>query len=439
MIAGDTIVAVATPFGYSGIAVIRLSGPGSINLIIKTTSRSFYENRVATLACVRSPGGETIDRALVTVFSSPKSYTGEDLVEISTHGNPSIINGVISLLVEMGARLAEPGEFTYRAFMNGKMDLVQAEAVASLIHSKSEENSRVQQKIISGDLSLILNRVRSELILQLSTLEYQMDISEEDITSSFFSRLIEKIDNIKEEVRALLGTYEMGRLLNGGLSVVISGAPNVGKSSLFNLIANADRAIVSDQPGTTRDVIDVEIILSGVPVRFFDTAGLRKASGAIEKEGVVKALDKKRSADIVLSVYDSPKKKPTTPNEKNKTIYVLNKLDIHKDRSDQSVIHISCLEKVGLDLLFLKIQERAGVEKVSTNISYLSTARQFSALSRCSQFLDETKRLLSSRPDELELIAYELREAVGSLDVLLGKTTAEEIINNIFSTLCVGK
>ena len=439
MITGDTIVAAATPFGYSGIAVIRLSGPDSISLIAKTTNHSLYKNRVATLARMRAAGGETIDRVLVTLFSSPMSYTGEDLVEISTHGNPSIINAVTSLLVQMGARLAEPGEFTYRAFMNGKMDLVQAEAVASLIHSKSEENARVQQKIISGDLSIILNRVRSELVLQLSSLEHQMDISDEDITSAFFSRLIEKTSLIKEEVCALLGTYEMGRLLNGGISVVISGPPNVGKSSLFNLIANADRAIVSDQPGTTRDVIDVEIVLSGVPVRFFDTAGLRKASGPIEKEGVVKALDKKRTADIVLSVYDSPEKKPTTSDENNKTIYVLNKLDIHKDKSDPGVIHISCLEKVGLDLLFLKIQESAGVEKVSTETTYLSTARQFSSLSRCSLFLDEAKLLLYSQPQSLELIAHELREAVGSLDVLLGKTTAEEIINNIFNTLCVGK
>ena len=204
MITGDTIVAAATPFGYSGIAVIRLSGPDSINLITKTTNRSLYKNRVATLARMRAAGGETIDRVLVTLFSSPMSYTGEDLVEISTHGNPSIINAVTSLLVQMGARLAEPGEFTYRAFMNGKMDLVQAEAVASLIHSKSEENAQVQQKIISGDLSIILNRVRSELVLQLSSLEHQMDISDEDITSAFFSRLIEKTSLIKEEVCALL-------------------------------------------------------------------------------------------------------------------------------------------------------------------------------------------------------------------------------------------
>lgn len=173
---GDTIVAAATPLGYSGIAVVRLSGPDVSNLLEQITGRASYKNRVVTLSSLLSKTGDTIDQSLVTYFAAPGSYTGEDLAEISTHGNPSIVNEVITLLIDLGARLADPGEFTYRAFINGKMDLVQAEAVASLVHSKSEENTRIQQKIISGDLSVILNRIRSELLDHLSALEHQMDI-----------------------------------------------------------------------------------------------------------------------------------------------------------------------------------------------------------------------------------------------------------------------
>lgn len=439
MIIGDTIVAAATPFGYSGIAVIRLSGPEATKIINQISTQNSFNNRVATIASLKNLSGETVDQALVTCFFSPESYTGEDVVEISTHGNPAIINEVLGVATDLGARLAEPGEFTYRAFINGKMDLVQAEAVAALIHSKSEESAKIQQKILSGDLSLVLNQTRSSLINLISTLEHQMDISEEEASGELGVSFVENIDGLQTQIQSLLGTFEMGQLFNRGISVVISGAPNVGKSSLFNLIANTDRAIVSDQPGTTRDVIDVEVIISGVPVRFFDTAGIRETGDAIEKEGVGRALEKKLSADIVVLVYDDPSQKPIIRDENNKTIFVLNKLDLHHNRDNKGVIHISCVENEGVGRLFEKIKQTINIKKASADTTYLSTERQFASLSACSRFLQSSKNLLSVQPVDLELVAFELCEALGSIDVLLGKTTAEDIINNIFKSLCVGK
>ena len=436
---GDTIVAAATPFGYSGVAVIRLSGPGVSGLLEQTTSRTSYKNRVATLSDLISKTGETIDRSLVTFFASPRSYTGEDLAEISTHGNPSIVNEVLSLLIGLGARQADPGEFTYRAFINGKMDLVQAEAVASLVGSKSKENTRIQQKIISGDLSVLLNSIRSELLDLLSTLEHQMDISEEDLDLEYINHLDKRVHRIQNDVDSLLGTFKMGQLFNRGVRLVLSGPPNVGKSSLFNLIANDDRAIVSDQPGTTRDVIDLEILLSGVPVRIYDTAGIRGAENLVEKEGVYRAIQKRQSADIVLSVYDSPSAIPQQSERDESIIYILNKTDIHKANVGKGVIHISCKDGSGINALLIKIKEKIGVEKISTDLTYLSTKRQYSALTDCSRFLGAAATLCLGRSSDLEIISYELREAAGALDVLLGKTTAEDIINNIFNNLCVGK
>ena len=305
---GDTIVAAATPLGYSGVAVIRLSGPGVSRLLEQTTGRTSYKNRVATLSDILSKTGETIDRSLVTFFASPRSYTGEDLAEISTHGNPSIVNEVLSLLIGLGARQADPGEFTYRAFINGKMDLVQAEAVASLVGSKSKENTRIQQKIISGDLSILLNRIRSELLDLLSALEHQMDISEEDLDLEYINRLEKRVHRIQNDVDSLLGTFKMGQLFNRGASLVLSGPPNVGKSSIMNAVLGENRMIVNDKPGTTRDAVNIHFVYQHIEFELIDTAGMRRKSSVkdkLEQFSVQRAIKSIRQSDIAWLVLDA--------------------------------------------------------------------------------------------------------------------------------------
>lgn len=439
MILGDTIVAAATPYGYSGVAVLRLSGPSSSKLLFSLAGYSNFKNRRATLIKVRDGAGEILDTGLATLFKSPNSYTGEDLVEISTHGNPFVVSGVIDLLISMGARQAEPGEFTYRAFVNGKIDLVQAEAVAALINSKSKESAKNQQRIVDGELSSDLNEIRGGLVDVLSALEHTMDISEEEVEGVFLDGLLKSLSAYIKKTESLLGSFETGRLLNRGVSVVIVGPPNVGKSSLFNLIARTDRAIVSDVPGTTRDIVDVELVLSGVPVKFYDTAGVRKTDDVVEREGVGRAIQKRRSSDIVISVFDSPKKLPANYVAPKGTITVLNKQDLHRKKQIEGVIHISCLKKTGLDLLLKEIEKEIGVKKISSNTTYLFTSRQHSALSSCVQFLLAAKDLMSEPPVDIEIVSFEVREAVDALGTLLGKTTADDIINNIFKNLCVGK
>ncbi|MBN4080725.1 50S ribosome-binding GTPase [Caldithrix abyssi] len=268
MILGDTIVAPATPFGYSGIAVIRMSGADAFSVLSKLSGNQNFIDRRATLSSLKDNRDNLIDRCLVTTFMCPNSYTGEDVVEISSHGNPSIIEDIVNTICTLGGRPAEAGEFTRRAFINGKMDLVQVEAVASLIHSKSMENSRSQQKILNGSLSNILNDIRAKLIDLLSGLEYQMDISEEDLTVGENNRLSNDLVEILSVVNRFENTFYLGRLLNRGATVVIAGEPNVGKSTLLNCLAGSSRAIVSAVPGTTRDTIEVELLMGGGPGSF---------------------------------------------------------------------------------------------------------------------------------------------------------------------------
>lgn len=439
MILGDTIVAAATPMGYSGVAIIRISGPSSMGVVSGLISDRRLPVRTPTLFTIVDVDGFVLDRAIITYFKSPRSYTGEDVVEVSTHGNPTIVQGVLEASRGFGARLASPGEFTYRAFLNGKLDLVQAEAVASLINSKSIENSRMQQRVLSGSLSSELVEIRRDLLALLSSLEHQMDILEVDFEGREGAFLKKGLTQIKNRVDVFLSSFRLGRMLNHGAMVAIVGNPNVGKSSLLNWLANRERAIVSPDPGTTRDTIDTTIVLAGVPVQFIDTAGTRKTQNQAEQEGVHRAKKTAEESDLILHLYDSPQKKPTTSEHNNKTIFVLNKSDLQERVRDEGVIHISCKTREGLGPLLSKIKGEIGANKISTAASYLSTDRQFSALSACSSGVAAALRLASNTNPDLELVAFEAREALDSLDLLLGKTSAEDIINNIFSQMCVGK
>ena len=439
MILGDTIVAPATPFGHSGVAVTRISGPLSFPIINRLSKKNGFSNRLATVCSIADSDGNTVDRCVVTVYKKPGSYTGEDVVEISSHGNPTTVEYIILSVCAAGARTAEPGEFTKRAFINGKLDLVQVEAVASLVNSKSIENTRHQQKILRGTLSLSINNIRTKIVSLLGRLEHQMDIDEEEWPTAPPSWLVDGVDAVYLKVRHFKKTSKFGRLLNRGATVVIAGPPNVGKSSLLNALSQSSRSIVSSSPGTTRDTIEVELLMRGVPVLFIDTAGLRQPKDEIEKEGVRRTKNFLKRADLVLSLSDGPKsKKPL--NAGAPTLSVLNKSDLQSNKTkNPSVIHISAKTGAGLPLLKRKISQQLGINKISTDSPSLSTSRQHVAMVACSDAIQRSRSLIKKQHLDIEIIAFELREALNAVDALLGKTSPEDILDHVFNSFCVGK
>ena len=438
MNSGDTIVAPATPLGFSGLAVVRVSGPSAFKFAEIATHKKILKNRSATLVTFYNKKGEKIDRAVITRFVAPASYSGEDMVEISSHGNPTIVDAVVSTFCSLGARLADPGEFTYRAFINGKMDLVQAEGVAALIKSKTIESVKEQQKIISGSLSKQINKLRLKLVDLVSFLEYQMDISEEDLSAKEQKNVPKKIRALHKEALVLSNTFIRGKMLNLGVTAVITGPPNVGKSSLLNALCGESRAIVSPEPGTTRDIVRSEMVLGGVPFVFLDTAGIRVAKSAIEQEGVARAKKLKEKADLIISVSDDPQAQ-TNKTGSQPHIFVVNKSDLHSKKPNKAIIHISCKNKTGLEVLLLEIKSALKIGPISSDASLLSTPRQSAAINACAKSLERAQNVCKTVGLELELVSFELRSGINALDVLLGKTTPEDIINNIFNNLCVGK
>ena len=435
---GDTIVAPATPFGFSGVAVIRISGPKALLFAQKVTQKKKLKDRSATLVGFFNKKRERLDQTLITQFSAPASYTGEDMVEVSCHGNPVIVDGIVSTFLSCGARLADPGEFTYRAFINGKMDLVQAEGVSALIKAKTIESAKEQQKIINGELSNNINKLRRDIINLVSFLEYQMDISEENLSPKEQHEVSEKMQSLRKACLALSKTFVRGKMLNLGVTTVITGPPNVGKSSLLNTLCGENLAIVSAEPGTTRDVIKSELVIDGVPFVFLDTAGIRKARSPIEKEGVARAKKFKEKADLIIRVSDDPGAQHSTTSAQP-CVLVVNKADLHEKKPKKTIIHISCKNKTGIEELILKIKKEMRLDSISSDLPLLSTQRQNTAIKLCSKNIKNALVLCKKSGFELELIAFELRSAIDALDVLLGKTTPEDIINNIFNNLCVGK
>ena len=337
--ATDTIVAPATPFGYGGIAVIRLSGPSSKNIARAITflsgeKKSPFKPRQATHVLIAEKNGKTFDEGLITFFKSPTSYTGEDSFEISCHGNPTIVHKIIGRCCEEGARVAEPGEFTRRSFINGKIDLLQAESVSSLIYSKSYESAALNHRILRGKLSDQIRKIKEKLVSLLTQVEFELDFSEEDLQPKLRNDILSKMIIIQNTTKNLLNTRKEGRLLMDGAIVVIAGKPNVGKSTLLNSLTETDRAITSPTPGTTRDSIEVPLLLSGVPVRFFDTAGIRRGAADVEREGIRRTKKLTQKADIVLSLYEHHK--DSTHKHKaayvQPSIHIINKTDLIKPK-----------------------------------------------------------------------------------------------------------
>ena len=447
----DTIVALATPAGVGAISVIRVSGPQSFSAV----DNIFYgKNKIEKAAShtlhygdIKNQDDEQVDDVLVSVFRAPNSYTGEDSVEISTHGNPLITQKVIELLiVNSQVRLAEPGEFTKRAFLNNRIDLAKAEAVADVINSRTEASFRGARNQLDGLLSKKVNDLRSQLLNSSSFIELELDFVEEDIEFVNQDELLKRIDSIIIEIDTLLESYEFGRVIRDGVNVAIVGRPNVGKSSLLNYILKESRAIVSEIPGTTRDVIREEVSIGGVLFRVFDTAGIRISEDSIEKEGILRSQETVRNADVVIYLEDVQQAESkdlfvellnlTSPD---KILKVVNKIDLNKNFSKAVDVKISAKTGEGIDLLFEKLKEKTiGNESYTEKTAIVTNLRHHNCLKKSRENLINSRGSILKKMSG-EFISVDLRNAEMNLAEIIGEVTPDDILNNIFMKFCIGK
>lgn len=441
----ETIAAVATPFGEGAIAVLRLSGDEAFSIIERATGRSSFKERTATRAVIRDDRGSALDDTLVTVFKGPRSYTGEDVVEVSCHGGVLVTQRLLERLVSCGARVAEAGEFTQRAFLNGKLDLTQAEAVMDVISAQSDLALRAAQHQLSGRIGEATEALRQDLIGVVAHVEAYIDFPEEDIDPDTGTALQETMRAIESRIQELLATSEQGRLLREGVRVVIYGEPNVGKSSLLNLLLGYDRALVSEVAGTTRDSVEEVVNLGGLPVRLIDTAGLREAGDTIEEMGIARTHDLLKNADLVIEVVDGsePDRRVEEREESDSVprVLVLNKCDLprHASWATAKTVEISCLERSGIEALVENMQEKLafgarswGREAVAVN------ARHQACLRRALECLHAGREQLSAGA-EPELAAVDLRLALDAIGEVAGKVDVEELLGEIFGRFCIGK
>ncbi len=446
----DTIVALATPPGVGAISVIRISGPNSFiatDRIFRGHSKiSECSSHTIHYGHIFSSQNELIDDVLVSVFRTPNSYTGENSVEISTHGSSLIVEKIIALLLEEDTRLAEPGEFTKRAFLNGKLDLAQAEAVADIINSRTDASLRGARNQLDGLLSQKVDSLRELLITTSSLIELELDFAEEDLEFVSLKEVLHNISVIKEELERLLESYSFGRIIRDGVNVALVGKPNVGKSSLLNYLLKEARAIVSEVPGTTRDIIREELSIDGILFRLFDTAGIRSTEDTIEKEGVLRSRAAIKNADIVILLDDATVdfssdllQEVLNLTDSQRILKVANKVDLKKYNQQQYDLGISAKTGEGIDILFEKLKEKAlGSQSYSEKSAIVSNLRHFQALKKAKDCLIDAERSIKEKLTG-EFIATDLRNAESSLGEIIGKVTSDDILNNIFSKFCIGK
>lgn len=447
----DTIVALATPAGVGAIAVIRVSGQEAFNVADKIFGGKIKisEARSHTLhyGNILAEDGSHIDDVIISVFRSPNSYTGEDSVEISSHGNPLIIQKIIDLLISIpDVRLAEAGEFTKRAFLNNKIDLVEAEAVADVISARTEASFRGARNQLDGFLSKKVSILRDQLVNSSSFIELELDFAEEDIELIKQDELLRRIDSIIIEIDTLLESYEFGRVIRDGVNLAIVGKPNVGKSSLLNYILKESRAIVSDIPGTTRDVIREEVSIDGVLFRLFDTAGFRSSSDYIEKEGILRSQETVRNADLIIFLEDVTQgeskdllKEILNYTSRDKIIIVLNKIDLGNKFTGESDVHISAKTGEGMDRLFNLLKLKIlGSQTYTEKTAIVTNLRHYNCLKRSRENLINARSSILNKMSG-EFISVDLRNAEMNLAEIIGEVTPDDILNNIFMKFCIGK
>lgn len=445
----DTIAAIASPMGQGAIALIRVSGSKAKAIADEIFSAPVEQPRCQVFGRVTAADGSTIDEALAAWFPAPHSYTGEDVVEISCHGGMLVTQKVLERSLEAGARPAEPGEFSQRAFLNGKMDLTQAEAVMDLISAKTERAMRAAHEQLSGRLGAALLELRESLIGIVAHVEAYIDFPEEDIDPETGEAMLARLDAVRQSVERLLATADQGRILREGVRTVICGAPNVGKSSLLNVLLGFDRAIVSETAGTTRDTIEEVINLRGLPIRLVDTAGVRDSEDAVEREGISRTEAQIAHSELVLEMVDASQPKPAAllaeiegkipPGVRH--LLVLNKTDrsVHPDWEGAEGVRVSCTESTGIGDLTGAIFESLGGPDADWGADLVAiNSRHKRCLIRARDDLAAARERLAAG-ESPEFTALDLRSALDAIGEVVGKADVEEILGEIFSRFCIGK
>lgn len=442
----DTIVALATASGQAGIGVVRVSGPDATAIMAAVCGRTFPP-RTASLARFRDGRGQTLDQGIALFFPAPRSYTGEDVLELQAHGGPVLLKLLVERCLELGARLAEPGEFTRRAFLNDKLDLAQAEAVADLIGASTEQAARSAARSLEGEFSVRVRSFQERLTALRAYVEATLDFPEEDIDSVEQGRLAADLRALQQSIAGVLQTARQGSLLREGLRVALVGPPNVGKSSIINVLSNEDVAIVTPVPGTTRDLVRQTVVIEGVPVHIVDTAGVRRAEDPIEQIGIDRAWAAVATADVILVVADASAAEIQSTEEiearlppGRSVIHVHNKIDLAgrlpglETATGQTHVWMSALSKAGLDLLRQAIVGTRDWSGAGEGV-FMARVRHVDALARCRGRIDAA--LATFR--DAELVAEELRQAQLALSEITGEYAADDLLGEIFSRFCIGK
>jgi tRNA modification GTPase len=447
---GDTIAAVSTPPGRGALGVVRLSGPGSREIagaFLRFPERPEWRPWAARLAELTDSEGGLLDQVIVTFFAAPKSYTAEDMVEISCHGSPVVLAHCLERAVSAGARLGEPGEFTLRAFLNGRLDLPRAEAVRDLIDATTLYQARVAARQMSGSVSRRIRPLKQGLLETIALLEAGIDFAEDDLPVASEGDVLERLGALEEEAARLAASFAFGKMVREGFALAIVGRPNTGKSSLFNRLLEQDRAIVTDIPGTTRDLISEACAIGGIPVRLMDTAGIRKAGGTVERLGIERSYQAMADADLTLVVVDISVPLGEEDLEligharaQGRWLLAGNKADLGRAAAPpEPWLPVSALTGEGIGALREAVSRAVAPQgELAPDSGFLTSLRHERLLQETAGALGKAREaVLAGIPHEMVLL--DLYAALGPLDAINGATTADDILDRIFSTFCIGK
>ena len=448
----DTICAIATSVGTSAINIIKISGKESISIVNKIFTKDLLKAKTHTITFgYIKDKEEKVDEVLVSVFLEPNTYTGENIVEINTHGGLAVTNKILEMLLEQGCRLAEPGEFLKRAFLNGKRDLLEAESISDLINAKTEASRKMSMNGVTGELSRIIKNLRNKLLTIIANIEVNIDYPEYEDAIVYTNELLRtNIIEIKNELKKIVDESEKGSIIKNGINVGIVGKPNVGKSSLLNRLINEDKAIVTDVEGTTRDIVEGKIVINGIEINLIDTAGIRQTSNVVEKIGVEKSKSILETSDLLLAIYDGSK--PLTKDdldilkeiENKKSIIIINKEDlpmqIEKEKfSRYKTLQISIKENKGINDIIEEIKSLFNLNELETqDFTYLSNARQINLIKNCLSLSEEINKQ-NEKNTPVDLIQIDIQRLWEKLGELTGESYKDELLDEIFSKFCLGK
>ena len=449
----DTIVAIGTALGESAINIIKLSGKDAINIVnknFKGKDLTKVETHTINYGHIIE-NKEIIDEVLVTVFKAPKTFTKENVVEINCHGGIATTNKILELMLSSGARLAEPGEFLKRAYLNGRIDLIEAESVQDLILAKTETARKMSIKGIDGSLSKLIKNLREKILAVIANIEVNIDYPEYEDAIVITNKILKQnIKEIKTNLEEILKQSKNGKVIKNGIRVGILGKPNVGKSSLLNLLINEEKAIVTDIEGTTRDIVEGSIILNGIEINFIDTAGIRKTTNYVEQIGVKKSYEILETADLLLVLLDNSKKLTKEDKEilektnKKDVIILLNKIDLDqkieiKDLNKYKILNISVKENQGIEELKKLIISKFKLDKIAnSDYTYLSNARQITLIKECVKIANQIEKS-NNQGIDVDLIEIDLKRLWDKLGEITGETYKDELLDEIFSKFCLGK